>query len=554
MKIVFIGGGEWGSEVLGAAIKSGHDVTAVDSPAVNGKKVDRLFFLKPFLHENLLLQKVYLTLRNNIFYQNVWAGRLPVIVTPSINSKKFIEKLQKMKPDLILVASCSEILSESLCSIPSLGAINCHPSKLPQYRGPDPFYWVIKNKEKATGVTFHYVDSRLDCGDIILQRQIDISSDDDEKSLIAKVRMAIRSLCPEVLSLVAQGKVSPICQDEKVASYYSSFGPADIRNFHVSEVDDKTWGDIVKVSDQYNVFSNPSWLRLLSEVTGNSFKIFAVFNKDVPICGCAAIVKNTLEGKLFTSAPLSQYSSVLLFQQSNAVIYYKAVLRLLAHLKNSFDRIVLYLHPTFDDKVIFLKNGWGVEDRYTYYIDLRDKDRLHAQFDDSLKRQIRKGSKNGFIIEAGRPWDERFYESWSRTFQRQGIRPPLGRKSFNKVFTYLKDSGIEKTLTAYDKNGCFAAGVIFLIENKKAYYWASTLSEGYESSGINQLLMWEGLQSLSENGIDMLDFVGADIPSIASYKKKFGGVLTRHYAISVRSSIRSRLIGTGKNIYKAVVR
>ena len=50
--------------------------------------------------------------------------------------------------------------------------LNIHPSLLPKYKGLNTHQRVIKNKEKFSGCTVHYVNSRLDSGKIILQKKV----------------------------------------------------------------------------------------------------------------------------------------------------------------------------------------------------------------------------------------------------------------------------------------------------------------------------------------------------------------------------------------------
>ena len=66
--------------------------------------------------------------------------------------------------------------------------INIHPSLLPKYKGLDTFKRALKNNEKLTGCTVHYVNKKLDSGKIILKKKIFIESNDNEETLKAKVQ------------------------------------------------------------------------------------------------------------------------------------------------------------------------------------------------------------------------------------------------------------------------------------------------------------------------------------------------------------------------------
>ena len=66
--------------------------------------------------------------------------------------------------------------------------INIHPSLLPKYKGLNTFQRVLKNNDKLTGCTVHYVNSKLDSGKIILKKKIVIEQSDNEETLKAKVQ------------------------------------------------------------------------------------------------------------------------------------------------------------------------------------------------------------------------------------------------------------------------------------------------------------------------------------------------------------------------------
>ena len=65
--------------------------------------------------------------------------------------------------------------------------INIHPSLLPRFQGLNTHKRVLKNKEKYTGCTVHYVNSKLDSGNIISQKKILIKSNETENSLKQRV-------------------------------------------------------------------------------------------------------------------------------------------------------------------------------------------------------------------------------------------------------------------------------------------------------------------------------------------------------------------------------
>lgn len=89
--------------------------------------------------------------------------------------ERFVKRIQELAPDLILVSGFSHLIPEPVYSSARIAAINAHPSLLPEYRGANPYYHVIANGEKETGVTLHMLDSKFDTGNILAQTKVAIS-------------------------------------------------------------------------------------------------------------------------------------------------------------------------------------------------------------------------------------------------------------------------------------------------------------------------------------------------------------------------------------------
>ena len=77
--------------------------------------------------------------------------------------------------------------------------INIHPSLLPNYKGLDTFNRVLKNKEKKTGCSVHYVNKNLDGGFIISKKSFLILPNDDERILKIKTQKLEYLAFPEAI-------------------------------------------------------------------------------------------------------------------------------------------------------------------------------------------------------------------------------------------------------------------------------------------------------------------------------------------------------------------
>ena len=109
----------------------------------------------------------------------------------TINDRNFEDKILKNlkinKIQFICLAGYMKILSKKFIKNFNGKIINIHPSLLPKYKGLNTHEKVIKNKEKYTGCTVHYVNDKLDSGKIILQKKIKIFKNDNPKSIKRRV-------------------------------------------------------------------------------------------------------------------------------------------------------------------------------------------------------------------------------------------------------------------------------------------------------------------------------------------------------------------------------
>jgi folate-dependent phosphoribosylglycinamide formyltransferase PurN/lipid II:glycine glycyltransferase (peptidoglycan interpeptide bridge formation enzyme) len=137
------------------------------------------------------------------------------------NGEAFVETAKRLDLDLVVVAGFSQILKPPILAVPRLGSINVHPSLLPSYRGPDPCYWVLANRETVTGVTIHYIEPRIDAGDIVAQTTLPVERHETETSLRAKASEAAARLLAQTVPLFQHGRVAGSPQDESKASYFS---------------------------------------------------------------------------------------------------------------------------------------------------------------------------------------------------------------------------------------------------------------------------------------------------------------------------------------------
>ena len=145
-------------------------------------------------------------------------NKIPLIESQDLRSDELKNELHILRPDVFIVVAF-KILPNSIIDIPKYGSLNLHASLLPKYRGAGPIQWALMNGDKKTGVTIFQIKPKVDTGDILLQKEVDILNDDNMLSLGNRLCEYGAHMMIEVLNNIeAEGKVNGIRQDPKLAT------------------------------------------------------------------------------------------------------------------------------------------------------------------------------------------------------------------------------------------------------------------------------------------------------------------------------------------------
>jgi len=131
---------------------------------------------------------------------------------------RFTQALAELSPDLIIVVAFGQILPEAILQIPKYPCINVHSSLLPKYRGAAPIQWAIVQGEAETGVTTMQMDKGMDTGPILLQRSLQIGSDETAGSLSSRLAELGAALLIETVTSLKDGVLKAVPQDGKNAT------------------------------------------------------------------------------------------------------------------------------------------------------------------------------------------------------------------------------------------------------------------------------------------------------------------------------------------------
>ena len=116
-----------------------------------------------------------------------------------LSEKKLLSILNINNIDLICLAGFMRILSGNFIKKFKGKILNIHPSLLPKYKGLNSHKRALNDKEKYSGCTVHFVNSRLDSGKIILQKKVKISKNETKETLAKKVLIQEHKLYPKAI-------------------------------------------------------------------------------------------------------------------------------------------------------------------------------------------------------------------------------------------------------------------------------------------------------------------------------------------------------------------
>jgi methionyl-tRNA formyltransferase len=200
LRLVFMGTPPFAAVCLQALLDDGRDVAAVvsqpDRPAGRGRRMHR-----------------------SAVAELADSHDIEVLQPDRAGDPEFVERLEAIAPDLAVVVAYGRILPNRVLDLPRLGCINAHASLLPLLRGAAPIQHAILQGHERTGVTIMQISQRMDAGDMLRTGELEITDQDDTASLAAKLAELSARLLQQTLDDVGAGRLSPVSQDESLATY-----------------------------------------------------------------------------------------------------------------------------------------------------------------------------------------------------------------------------------------------------------------------------------------------------------------------------------------------
>lgn len=144
---------------------------------------------------------------------------LPLEAPEKSRAPEFVEKVASLEPDILLVASYGQILSERLLAAAKHGGINLHGSILPKLRGAAPIQRALLNGETETGVTLMQMGKGMDTGDIIEIRKTTIGPDETYGELQDRLAILAAEQAMHWIKRLMAGDYPRIQQNHELATY-----------------------------------------------------------------------------------------------------------------------------------------------------------------------------------------------------------------------------------------------------------------------------------------------------------------------------------------------
>lgn len=199
MKIIYLGGGEFGLQCLNALAQSSHSldfiVTQPPRQAGRGRKSTPTAVAD-------------------------WAKAhsVPFVEADNVNTPQMFQTIAGYKPDLIVVAAFGQKIGNELIKLPPKGTINVHASLLPKYRGAAPINWAIIGGETETGICIITVVEKMDAGEILGRAATEIKPDETAGELHDRLAELAAPLLLETLDKIANGTAIYTKQDHSRAT------------------------------------------------------------------------------------------------------------------------------------------------------------------------------------------------------------------------------------------------------------------------------------------------------------------------------------------------
>ncbi len=296
--------------------------------------------------------------------------------------------------------------------------------------------------------------------------------------------------------------------------------------------DDTAWDGFVRQAIGGTVFSTSAWLRCAAAATGGQVHRLGCYRNGRLVAGISGLVRRRLGLYRLETPALTPYTGLLLAPVASKgpakaeAAQHRACSHLLAHLAKHYDRVFLVHAPAIADVRPFTWQGWDAHLRYTYRLPLGDDNARWERIERRTRTAIRKAEKLGYQL---RPTSDvaLFRRQYEAIYANQADSPPIAAALAERFVAAALAAGLAQAYEIASSDGP-AAIVAFVRGFDTTYAWAAGADPAYNHTGAISLLYWQYCNTAVHQHFD---FVGANMPSIAFFKRGFGCDLVPYYAV-----------------------
>jgi len=148
-------------------------------------------------------------------------AQAPLLGRPDLTQPEVQALLASTRPDLVVSWFWTRRIPPEVLRAAPGGGVNVHPSLLPRYRGPDPYFWTVLHGDTETGVTVHRITSQYDEGPVLLQRAATVPADLDAWQLARRLDLPSLLALRDALCALRAGTLDPAGtpQDDTLATH-----------------------------------------------------------------------------------------------------------------------------------------------------------------------------------------------------------------------------------------------------------------------------------------------------------------------------------------------
>lgn len=284
------------------------------------------------------------------------------------------------------------------------------------------------------------------------------------------------------------------------------------------------WG----ASPYQSVFGHPVYLQAVADLVERDTVWVGVYNDEDVLVAATPLIRKKAGPYIINSLPpLTPFLSPILRTVPRDVDFH--------HRETAFDALLDYLgresqttlslHPAIADMRPFVWASWDVSPKYTYVVNLKEHEDLLTSWSQSARNIARSEAKHFTIVNTPE-FADKAISFMLESYRKSGATLNLDVNSIAAFVSKLLDAGMAHVHSAQEVNtNEIVASAITLEDHSTGYYWIA----GSRHNKAMTVLIANILSIYRTAGKDTFDFVGANVPSIAEFKRSFGGTLQIYF-------------------------